>query len=126
MVPKNGSTAEIADHIATVLRGSGLDADVRPAAEVSDVRPHGLVRLGVALYVGGWHRDARRFARRAEQRLNAEGHIASGGRLKARARGRVARAILEEGRGGDLRDFDCIAAWATGIAAGLAAEAERR
>ncbi|MFC4610400.1 hypothetical protein ACFO9E_21690 [Streptomyces maoxianensis] len=65
-------------------------------------------------------------ARRAGQRLGAEGHVTFAGRLEADARGRITRAILEEGRGGDFHDFDRIAAWATGIAAGLAAEAERR
>lgn len=157
---KNGSTAEIAEHIASVLRGIGLDADVRAAAEVRDIGPYDVVVLGGALYMGRWHRDARRFARRhrhaladrpvwlfssgpldpsaserdippvpgarrAEQRLGAEGHVTFGGRLEAGARGRIARTILEQGRGGDFRDFDRIAAWATGIAADLAAEAER-
>lgn len=157
---KNGSTAEIAEHIASVLRGIGLDADVRPAAEVRDVGRYDVVVLGGALYMGRWHRDARRFARRhrhaladrpvwlfssgpldpsaserdippapgarrAVQRLGAEGHVTFGGRLEAGARGRIARTILEQGRGGDFRDFDRIAAWATGIAADLAAEAEQ-
>ncbi|MFF4232432.1 hypothetical protein [Streptomyces sp. NPDC001820] len=65
-------------------------------------------------------------ARRAEQGLIARDMPRSGGRLEAGARGRITRAILEEGRGGDFRDFDRIAAWATGVAAGPAAEAERR
>ena len=142
------------------LRGIGLDADVRPAAEVRDVGRYDVVVLGGAFYMGRWHRDARRFARRhrhaladrpvwlfcsgplepsaserdippvpggrrAERRLGAEGHATFGGRLEAGAGGRIARTILEKGRGGAFRDFDRIAAWATGIAADLAAESER-
>ncbi|MGW2559404.1 flavodoxin domain-containing protein [Streptomyces sp. NPDC001514] len=159
---RNGSTAEIARFIASVLRDEGLRADVRPAAEVRDVGPYDVVVLGGAIYGRRWHRDARRFARRhrraladrpvwlfssgpldasasereippvpgahrAERRLGAEEHVTFGGRLQAGARGRVARMLLEQGRGGDFRDFKQIAEWAERIAADLVAiEPERR
>ncbi|OKK03730.1 flavodoxin [Streptomyces sp. CB03234] len=66
---KNGSTAEIADFIASVLRDEGLEAEVRPPSEVTDVAPYGTVVIGGALYMGRWHRDARRFARQHRQEL---------------------------------------------------------
>ncbi|MCX4511025.1 flavodoxin domain-containing protein [Streptomyces sp. NBC_01619] len=158
----NGSTAEIARYIGSVLQDRGIRTEVRPAAEVHDVGPYDVVVLGGALYSGRWHRDARRFsrrhrralaerpvwlfssgpldhsasrgdiapvpgARRAARRLGAEEHVTFGGRLSPQARGRVARMMLEDGRGGDFRDFSCIAAWAERIAADLVAlEPERR
>ncbi|MFE3323543.1 flavodoxin domain-containing protein [Streptomyces sp. NPDC059176] len=157
----NGSTAEIAEFIGSVLRDKGIRTDVRPAAEVQDVDAYDVVVLGGALYEGRWHRDARRFARRhhralapipvwlfssgpldfsasqrdvppvrsahrAERRLGAEEHVTFGGRLQEGARGRMARLLLEQGRGGDFRDFPKITAWAERIAADLVAiEPER-
>jgi menaquinone-dependent protoporphyrinogen oxidase len=50
-------------------------------------------------------------------------NVTFGGRLQPGARGFMARALLEQGRGGDFRDLEQIAAWATGIAARLAGEA---
>jgi menaquinone-dependent protoporphyrinogen oxidase len=61
---KNGSTAGIADMIASTLRAEGCDVEVAPASEVRDVDGYAAVVLGGALYAGRWHRDARRFARR--------------------------------------------------------------
>lgn len=155
---RNGSTAEIAQVIGTVLHDAdaGLMTDVRPAAEIEDIAPYDAVVLGGALYAGRWHRDARRFtrkhrrglterpvwlfssgpldpsaserdlppvqgARRAERRTQAREHVTFGGKLEAGAQGRVARMILEQGRGGDFRDMDRIAEWATGIAYDLTA-----
>ncbi|WP_328404317.1 flavodoxin domain-containing protein [Streptomyces sp. NBC_00390] len=68
---KNGSTAEIARWIASVLRDNGIDADARSAHEIQDVGPYDAVVLGGALYAGRWHRDARRFARRHHRELAA-------------------------------------------------------
>ncbi|WP_329126333.1 flavodoxin domain-containing protein [Streptomyces sp. NBC_01465] len=67
-----------------------------------------------------------RGARRAAAHLDARRHVTFGGRLEAGAQGRMARMIVESGRGGDYRDFDRIAAWATGIAEECAAEAQLR
>ncbi|MFE9592976.1 flavodoxin domain-containing protein [Streptomyces sp. NPDC006294] len=148
---KNGSTAEIADIIASVLRNEGLETEVLPPSEVTDVHPYDAVVIGGALYMGRWHRDARRFARqhagalrerpvwlfssgpldasaserdipavtgarRAQRRTHARDHVTFGGRLEAGAKGRMAKAILDEGRGGDFRDLDRIAKWARGVA----------
>lgn len=148
---KNGSTAEIADFIASVLRNEGLETEVLPPSEVTDVQPYDAVVIGGALYMGRWHRDARRFARqhagalrerpvwlfssgpldpsaserdvpavagarRAQRRTDARDHVTFGGRLEAGAKGRMAKAILDEGRGGDFRDLDRIAKWARHVA----------
>ncbi|MGW3802202.1 flavodoxin domain-containing protein [Streptomyces clavifer] len=60
-------------------------------------------------------------ARRAMDRVRARDHITFGGRLETGARGRVARMALDEGRGGDFRDFDAVAAWARSVAAEIEA-----
>ncbi|WP_405595470.1 flavodoxin domain-containing protein [Streptomyces sp. NBC_01410] len=156
---KKGSTAEIAQFIASILRDEGVKADARPAAQVCDIRPYEAVVLGGALRMGRWHRDARRFARRhrhalagrplwlfssgpldpsalerdipavrgvrqVERRLGALEHVTFGGRPTDGARGRIARAILEED-GDDCRDFKRIALWAESIAACLTAIPKR-
>ncbi|WP_329241474.1 flavodoxin domain-containing protein [Streptomyces sp. NBC_01478] len=65
----NGSTAQIAEAVADVLRKAGLTADLLPARSVLDVRPYGAVVLGSGLYAGRWHRDARRFLSRHGRQL---------------------------------------------------------
>ncbi|MET8454239.1 flavodoxin domain-containing protein [Streptomyces sp. NPDC005209] len=60
----NGSTAEIAEAVAEVLRKDGLTVDVLPAASVASVATYEAVVIGGALYAGRWHKDARRLVRR--------------------------------------------------------------
>uniref|UniRef100_A0AAU3I9Y6 Flavodoxin domain-containing protein n=1 Tax=Streptomyces sp. NBC_01393 TaxID=2903851 RepID=A0AAU3I9Y6_9ACTN len=60
----NGSTAQIAEAVADVLRKDGLTVESRPARSVTNVAPYGAVVVGGALYAGRWHKDARRFVRR--------------------------------------------------------------
>jgi menaquinone-dependent protoporphyrinogen oxidase len=60
----NGSTGEIARWIGAELAAAGLVAEVRPAHEVRDVDGYEAVILGAAVYMAGWHRDARAFAHR--------------------------------------------------------------
>jgi menaquinone-dependent protoporphyrinogen oxidase len=60
----HGSTQEVAEAIADVLRRHGRAVDVRAAGDVRDVAPYGTVVLGGALYTGRWHKDARRLLRR--------------------------------------------------------------
>ncbi|WNO70276.1 flavodoxin domain-containing protein [Streptomyces sp. AM8-1-1] len=57
-------------------------------------------------------------------RLDARGHTTFGGRLEEGAKGRIARMIIQQGRGGDFRDKQQIRDWAQNIAAELTA-AER-
>ena len=66
---RHGSTAEIAHWVADGLRTAGLDTDVAPARQVCSIDDYDVVVLGGALYMGRWHRDARRFARRHQRAL---------------------------------------------------------
>ncbi|MEU9545050.1 flavodoxin domain-containing protein [Streptomyces mirabilis] len=65
----NGSTAQIAEAVAEVLRKGGLIPDLLPARSVMDVTPYDAVVLGSGLYAGRWHRDARRFVSRHGRQL---------------------------------------------------------
>jgi menaquinone-dependent protoporphyrinogen oxidase len=64
---KHGSTAEVAQEVADVLRRDGYDPDVRPVTEVRSLDEYAGVVLGGGLYMGRWHRDAVRFLRRHEE-----------------------------------------------------------
>lgn len=55
----------------------------------------------------------------AARRLRARGHVTFGGRLGDSPRGFAARAMVRNGRGGDFRNAERIAAWARTIAADL-------
>lgn len=66
---KHGSTREIAEVIGESLRETGLEVDVRAAAEVDDLGPYDAVVLGSALYSAHWQRDANRFVRRHRAEL---------------------------------------------------------
>lgn len=54
--------------------------------------------------------------RRAMNRLDARGHVTFGGCLVEGAKGRIAKMIVRNGKGGDFRDFARIEEWAQGIA----------
>ena len=153
----NGSTAQIAEAVAEVLRKEGLMADTAPAGTVKDVSRYDAVVVGGGLYAGRWHKDARRFVRRnrsalaarplwffssgpldataserdippvpgvrrAMTRLDARGHVTFGGCLEEGAKGRIARMIVRNGKGGDFRNFPEIEAWAARVAGELAQE----
>lgn len=60
----NGSTAQIAETIADVLRKRGVPTEAVPARSVTDVESYDAVVVGGGLYAGRWHKDARRFVRR--------------------------------------------------------------
>jgi menaquinone-dependent protoporphyrinogen oxidase len=60
---KNGSTAEVAEVIATTLKERGLRVDLHPAHACQSLDGYRAVVLGGALYTGRWHKDARRFLR---------------------------------------------------------------
>ena len=61
---RHGSTQGIAERIATRLLASGLDADVRPAAEVRDASPYDAYVVGGAAYMFHWLKDATTFVQR--------------------------------------------------------------
>ncbi|MFI1921091.1 MULTISPECIES: flavodoxin domain-containing protein [unclassified Streptomyces] len=67
----NGSTAQIAEAVAEVLRKDGLTVDALPAGAVTSVASYDAVVVGGGLYAGRWQKDARRFVRR-HRRLLAE------------------------------------------------------
>ncbi|CCK32511.1 flavodoxin [Streptomyces davaonensis JCM 4913] len=147
----NGSTAEIAEAVAAVLRKEGCTAEALPAASVARVTDYDAVVVGGGLYAGRWHKDARRFLRRhrtaladrplwlfssgpldpsaserdippvpglrrAMTRLDARAHVTFGGCLQEGAKGRIAKMIIRNGKGGDFRDFGRIEEWAAGVA----------
>ncbi|MCL6669956.1 MULTISPECIES: flavodoxin domain-containing protein [Streptomyces] len=56
------------------------------------------------------------WVRRAVDRLDARGHVTFGGCLEEGAKGRIARMIIRNGKGGDFRDFPEIEAWAARVA----------
>ncbi|MDH6229003.1 flavodoxin domain-containing protein [Streptomyces sp. MJP52] len=67
----NGSTTRIAESVARALQEADLDAEALPAASVTDVAMYNAVVVGGALYLGRWHKDARRFVRRHRRALAA-------------------------------------------------------
>jgi menaquinone-dependent protoporphyrinogen oxidase len=61
---RKGSTREVAEAIADRLEVDGLRTVVQPASDRADVGRFDAVVIGGALYMGRWHRDARRFLHR--------------------------------------------------------------
>lgn len=66
----NGSTAQIAEAVADVLRKEGLTVEAVPARSVTSPESYDAVVVGGGLYAGRWHRDARRFVRRHARELS--------------------------------------------------------
>ena len=66
---RKGSTREVAEAIADRLEADGLRTVVQPASDRVDVSAFDAVVVGGALYMGRWHRDARRFLHRHRQVL---------------------------------------------------------
>jgi menaquinone-dependent protoporphyrinogen oxidase len=58
---KYGASQEIAERIGVTLKGAGMNVDVRPAGQVSDLAPYRAVVLGSAVYAGQWRPEAARF-----------------------------------------------------------------
>lgn len=66
---KLGSTAEIAEAMAQVLRDSGHRALAVPVRDITNLDDWDAVVLGSALYSAMWQRDARRFVDRFRVQL---------------------------------------------------------
>ena len=66
---KHGSTQGIAEAIARRLGERGLDAEVRPVSEVTDLERYDTVVLGSAVYLGAWLKEAQAFLDRHEEVL---------------------------------------------------------
>ncbi len=58
---KAGSTKEVAEVVAEVLRGEGLSVELKPLKDVAGLERYDAVVLAAALYMGRLHGDARRF-----------------------------------------------------------------
>ena len=68
---RHEATSEIAEAISDGLLRRGVDAELRPLAEVGEVGAYDAVVLGSAVYVGRWLQEARRFAERHAATLTA-------------------------------------------------------
>jgi menaquinone-dependent protoporphyrinogen oxidase len=66
-----GSTAEVAEVIAEVLRGTGAVVDLRRLPFTGRLAEYDAVVLGAPLYMYRWHKDAKRFLRRKKDVLKA-------------------------------------------------------
>jgi len=56
---RHGSTREIGDAVAEVLRDSGFGVDVADPDDVESIDPYQAVMLGSSVYVGRWAASAR-------------------------------------------------------------------
>jgi len=65
-----GSTAEVAQAIAEVLRGQGNTVDVMPVKEVKDLSPYRAVIAGSAIRMGSWLPEAVDFVTKNQPALN--------------------------------------------------------
>ncbi|MFF4255132.1 flavodoxin domain-containing protein [Streptomyces sp. NPDC001663] len=123
----NGSTAQIAEAVAEVLRKEGLAADTAPAGTVKDVTRYDAVVVGGGLYAGRWHKDARRFVRRNRSALAARPlWLFSSGPLDATASERdippvpgVRRAMTRLDARGHVTFGGCLEEGAKGRIAGM-------
>jgi menaquinone-dependent protoporphyrinogen oxidase len=68
---KRGSTEQVARAIGEALRSQRLTTKIEAAANCRDLDGFRAVVLGGSLYVGRWHRDARRFLRRHREALGS-------------------------------------------------------
>lgn len=58
---RSGSTEEVAQAVAQTLRESGVSVETQPVGNIRFLEPYSAVVLGVPLYMGRMHKDARRF-----------------------------------------------------------------
>jgi menaquinone-dependent protoporphyrinogen oxidase len=67
---RHGTTAEIAEAIADVLRAARLDVDVVDPDAVTSIADYDAVVLGSGVYAGHWLKPARAFVERHERALH--------------------------------------------------------
>ena len=67
---KTGSTEEVAEEVARILREHELDVDFKPMNSVRNLADYTAVVLGAPLYIFRWHKDARRFLTKHRQTLS--------------------------------------------------------
>lgn len=66
---RSGSTAEIGEKIAEVLRLAGISVDLLPVNEVKELEEYSSVILGSAVYYGRWRKEAVKFLKEQEGAL---------------------------------------------------------
>ena len=66
---KYGSTQEVAEAVAAILRERGLTVDFQPMRKVRTLEGYGAVVLGAPIYMGLWHKDALNFLSRNQEAL---------------------------------------------------------
>lgn len=66
---RSGSTAEIGEKIAEVLRSSGADVDLLPVGQAEDLEGYSAIILGSAIYYGSWRKEAEKFLKGQENAL---------------------------------------------------------
>lgn len=147
---KRGSTREVAADVARVIRQSGVEVEISPAREVKSLDRYQAVVLGGALYMGRWHKDARRMLKRYQSELaslplavfamgpksNEPEALAGGGAELARALDAVPEVhpfssaifggVFSFGKKHalDARDWTAIGNWANEVVRGLSARSE--
>ena len=67
---KHGTTREVVEFVARTLEQRGLTVDVEEAAQVSSIAQYDAVVIGGGLYMGKWHKDARRLLERHRDDLS--------------------------------------------------------
>jgi len=67
---KHGTTGEVAEAVAEELKGLGLEVELRELRKVRDLDEYRAVVIGAPLYMGRWHKDARKFLRRHRKALS--------------------------------------------------------
>lgn len=66
---KHGTTREVAEFVAQTLEMSGVAVEVEEAARVGSIAHYDAVVVGGGLYMGRWHKDARRLLERHRRAL---------------------------------------------------------
>ena len=67
---KHGTTREVAEFVAHTLERRGLTVEVEEAGRVGTVAHYDAVVVGGGLYMGKWHKDARRLLDRHREQLS--------------------------------------------------------
>ena len=66
---RHGTTREVAEFVAHTLERRGLTVEIEEAGRVSTVAHYDAVVVGGGLYMGKWHKDARRLLERHREPL---------------------------------------------------------
>ena len=64
-----GSTQEVAETVASVLRDAGIAVELQPMQEVRSLDGYEAVVMGAALYNTRWHQDAHQFLAKYQDAL---------------------------------------------------------